>query len=259
MNHQGDTIFRKPAVKDGCLYRDCMKNLHLITRDKAYQLFFDEKELYYLYPIDADSFQKILNPCITTIHQKFFIRQWSSHNQVLSYSIAKDRDYKVMRVISDDKAVRMLKDRDRFYSMGVNAPTEADIRFEEMCFFDPIYAPLLKIKDNVVIFNFVNDKIEVYDDEGFLKHETPIDFHKQKGWKEELISDEVTGKVYAIYKVNGLTKVREINIENGETRKEIPVPEFKYIENIKAYNGHLYFMYRANEPMELTNLYKMEL
>lgn len=261
INNKGDTLYRFPVNNDGKLYRDCLGNIHLVTKEFAYQIFIDNKSLHLLYPLNPDTFYKILDPCVTEINNKYFIKQWSLHNQVLSYSMvnAADTSKKTVKVISDDKALRMLADRNRFYSMGTTVPTEADNRFEEMCFFDPIFAPMLRIKDKIVIFNFINSKIEIYNDKGEPLKETPISFHKTKDWKEEIISDENTGKVYAIFKGKGITKIREINLETGTPSNTIAIPDFKYIENIKIRNGNAYFLYRINSPLELMKLYKMSI
>ena len=259
INNNGDTLFRSPVKNDGNLYRDCLGNIHLVTKNLAYQIFIEDKQLHLLYPLDPDTFHVILDPCITEIHNKFFIKQWSLNNQVLSYSLvnATDSSKKTVKVISDKKALRMLFDRNRFYSMGVSAPSEADNRFEEMCFFDPVFAPLLKIKDKVAIFNFVDSKIELYNENGSSIKEIPVDFHKIKGWQEEIISDEITGKAYAIFKLNGLTTIREINLETGIPGNNITIPDFKYIQNMKVRAGYLYFLYRINSPLELMKLYKI--
>jgi hypothetical protein len=261
INSNGDTLFRAAVKNDGKLYRDCLGNIHLVTKELAYQLFFENNHLNLLYPINPDTFHMIIDPCITEINNKYFIKQWSLHNQILSYSIvnAADTSKKIVRIISDDKAIRMLADFDRFNSMGKSAPTESDNRFEEMCFFDPIFAPLLKIKDKIVIFNFIDSKIEIYNNSGELYRETPISFHKTKGWKEDIISDEITGKVYAVFRGKGFTKIREINLETGIPSIEITIPDFKFIENIKVRNGNLYFLYRINSPLELMKLYKMSI
>ncbi len=260
MNQKGDHVYKQLAIKEGSLYKDCMGNIHLVSKDKAYQLFVDSNRLYFLYPIEVDSFKKILNPCVASINQKFYIQQYSYHNQVLSYYLATEHNAaKTIRVISDKVALRMLADRNRFYNMGARGVTEFDIRFEEMCFFDPIFAPMLKLRDSLVILNFVEDSIELYELKGKLIRKTAMSFHKKKGWKEEIFSDEITGKIYAVYRKDGLTKVAEINLLHGTLGEEISIPRFKYIEKIKAYNGNLYFLYRANKPNELTNLYKMKL
>ncbi|MBI5538595.1 MAG: carboxypeptidase-like regulatory domain-containing protein [Bacteroidia bacterium] len=259
INNYGDTLFKSPVSKEGNFYRDCLGNIHLVSKEYAYQIFIEDKKLELLYPVNPDTFYKILNPCITEINNKFFIKQWSYNNQVLSYSMvnANDSSKKEVKVISDERAIRMLSDRNRFNSMGAKPPSDADLRFEEMCFFKPIFAPLVKLKDKIAIFNFVESKIEVYNENGNSDKEISITFNKIKGWKEEIFADEITGKAYALFKNNGISTIREVSIETGVIGKEITIPDFKYIENIKVRNGYVYFLYRINSPMELMKLYKM--
>lgn len=261
INNNGDTLFRTPLNKDGNFYRDCLGNVHLVSKDFAYQIFVEAQTIKLLYPLNPDTFYKILNPCITVINNKYFLKQWSSHNQVLSYSMvnANDSSKKEVKVISDERALRMLSDRNRFYSMGVSQPTDADLRFEEMCFFAPVFAPLVKLKTQIAIFNFVESKIELFEENGNPIKQIPIEFQKLKGWKEEIYADEVTGKAYSLFKVNGISKLCEISLETGKILNENLIPNFKYIENIKVRNGFVYFLYRINSPLELMKLHKMEI
>jgi hypothetical protein len=262
MTPSGDTLARTCINQEGSLYRDCMDNMHIIGKDSAWQIFIDESNKFtLLYPMDADTFISILGPCITSLGEKLFLRQYSWNNQVLSYVVADtiSKQYSEVRVIADDRALRMLGDRGTFYSMGAVAPTEADLRFEEMCFFSPIYAPLVKLGDRVAIFNFVDGNIEYYNNEGKSLKDVPFTFHMSPNWKKEVICDEITGKIYACYRKNGITTLRVIDPETGTEGREIQVPKFKYIEKMKARNGYLYFLYRLNSPLELMKLYKMDL
>jgi len=261
INNNGDTLFRTPSYKEGNFYRDCLGNIHLVSKDFAYQIFIEDQQINLLYPANPDTFYKILNPCVTVINNKYFLKQWSSHNQVLSYSMvnANDSTKKNVKVISDKRALRMLSDRNRFYSMGVSLPTDADLRFEEMCFFAPIFAPMVKLKTQIAVFNFVDSKIELFEENGVPVKQIPIDFHKLKGWREEIFADEITGKAYSLFKINGISKLCEISLETGEIINENIIPNFKYIENIKVRNGFVYFLYRINSPLELMKLYKMEI
>lgn len=261
LSHDGDTLLRKNVVNEGKLYKDCMGNIHLITKNTAYQLFIEKNELYLLYPMNSDSFIKILDPCVTSLKGRFYLKQGNTHNQVLSYSVynSTDSTYKRFRIISDDIALRMLADRNRFYAMGAAAPTDADIRFEEMCFFDPVYAPLLRLKDELYIFNFVHSVIEKYLPDGNPAGSVPVTFHKNKGWKEKVMSDEISGKAYTLFMKNGISSLSEINLQTGELCSEIKIPDFKFVENIKVHNGYAFFLYRNNASLELTRVYRMKL
>jgi hypothetical protein len=161
-------------------------------------------------------------------------------------------------MIADEVALRMLSDRNRFYAMGATAPTEADLRFEQMCFFDPIFAPLLKIKERVVIFNFVESKFEIYNAAGDFIKEGSFAFHREKNWKEDIFADEISGRVFFRYVKNGITTLREYDLDKEEVVTTIELPGYKYLDKIKVRNNRIYFLYRLNEPMALTKLYLLK-
>lgn len=261
MNDEGDTLKRYPIKKDGTFYRDCLNYLHLITKEFAYQITFDKNKVFLEYPMVPDTFLKKITPCITSIENKFYLQQYYYHNQVLSYYVTDtiDGSYKEFRVISDDVGLKMLGDRNRFHSMGSTAPTEADIRFEEMCFFDPIFAPMIKLKDKIAIFNFIESYLELYNNEGKEIKKINISMHKDRQWKEHIYHDEITGKIYFLYQRNGFSYLKEFDLETEKLTKTIDIPDFKFIEKIKVRNGNVFFLYRKNQALELTRLFKLRI
>jgi hypothetical protein len=260
MNSSGDTLKKIHVHDEGVFYRDCMDILYFITERAAWQISMEDDKLLLFNPVNAEKFKEQVSPCITSIKDKFFVKQYYANSQILSYYVvdSTDKKNKEFRIIADEVALRMLGDRNRFHSMGASAPTEADLRFEQMCFFDPIFAPLLKIKDRVVIFNFVESKFEIYNENGDLEKEGALNYHKEKNWKEQMYADEITGKVYLKYLKAGITTLKEFDLETEQITKTIDLPGYKYIDKIKIRNNQLYFLYRLNEPLELTRLYKLK-
>jgi len=260
MTTNGDTIASTPIGYEGSFYKDCTDTIHLIDDKKSHQIYFNGKDFELIHPCKAKEFVELMEPCITKLNNKLFIEQFSFNSQVLSYYCADMRDTSTekFRVIADQVGMRMLIDNERFHSMGA-APTEADIRFEQMCFFDPIYSPLVKFNDTICILNFVNDKIELYNDSMQVINEIAIDFHKSRIWKESVFVDERTSKIYTIFKKNGISKLYEINKQTGKLGVYTEIPNFKWISKIIIYDGIIYFMYRKNSSMELMRLYKLPL
>ena len=164
-----------------------------------------------------------------------------------------------MRVIADHAGLKMLVSRNRFFAMGANPPTDADLRFEEMCFSGPVFAPLCRLDDEILIFNFVDSKLEFYSPEGIHEKDILINFHKSSHWKEEIISDERCKKVYTLFVRDGISSLREINLENGKLMQTIKIPKFKFIEKIKINDNKLYFLYRKTASDELKAIYVMSL
>lgn len=260
MNSMGDTLQKSWVHSEGTFYRDCMDQLYLITEKSAWQIVYENSKLIMQNPMNAEYFKEHITPCITSIGDKFYIKQYYANNQVLSYYVVDTiaKNPVEFRLIADEMALRMLSDRNRFYSMGTSAPSEADLRFEQMCFFDPIFAPLMKIKDRVVIFNFVESKFEIYNDAGELQKEGALINHKEKNWKEEIFADEITGRVFFKYVKNGITTLKEYDLDKEEVVRTIELPGYKYIDKIKIRNNRLYFLYRQNEVLELTKLYRLK-
>ena len=258
MNMDGDTLASTAIGYEGNLYKDCTDTIHLIGEKISHQIYFNGNNFELIHACKPEDFIDIMQPCITELQNKLYIQQYSFHNQVLSYYCADEKDTSTVkfRVIADQMGMEMLIDRNRFNSMGA-APTEADIRFEEMYFFDPIYSPLVKFNDTICILNFVDDNIEFYNNSLDLISEVNIDFHKDRHWKEQVYVDEITSKIYTIFTKNGISRLYEINKKTGELEHSTEIPNYKWISKIIVYDGVIYFMYRKNSSLELMRLFKL--
>ncbi len=260
MNENGDTLFKSNINFDGKFYKDCFGNTHLLTEKFAYQLYFNKNKLEFLYEENTEKFIENISPCIQSLNNKLYIKQYSYRNQVLSYynlNLA-DSTNTEMRVITDWIGARMVYDNENGHSI-VNIKSDADARFEEMCFFDPIYSPLVKINDTISILNFIDNQIEFYNDKNILLSKIAIDFHKNNKWKEQIFVDEVTSKIYSLFINNGNTTIKEISKKNGSVIRTVKIPNFNWIEKIIIRNGIIFFLYRKNNNLELTRLYKLEI
>ena len=261
MNSSGDTLQKAWVHSEGSFYRDCMDNLYYITDRAAWEIVMEGPKFILKNPLDAKYFKENISPCITGIGDKFYVRQYYANNQILSYYVVDttEKNHKEFRIIADNVALRMVSDRDRFNSMSTSPPTDADLRFEQMCFFDPIYAPLMKIGNRVIIFNFVESKFEIYNDNGELQEEGKINIEKDRSWKEDIYTDEITGRVFFRFVKGGVTTIKEYDLKSEKIVATIDLPAYKFIDKIKVRGDQLYFLYRLNEPLELTKLYKLKL
>ena len=142
MSQTGDTITSLPVKRPEKLFRDCMDYIHMFTGDKVYQVYFDTTRIQLLYPMEIADFDSLFPKCLEELNNKFYLKQYYYRNQVLLYySISKkDSSAQKIRVIGDELALERLAFNGRFWAMGAT-PNEHDLRFEEMAFFDPIFAP----------------------------------------------------------------------------------------------------------------------
>jgi hypothetical protein len=256
----GDTLAQSEIHETAeYLYKDCLDNVHLVTEKNAYQVFYDKPELKLIYPVSRKEFDKTLPRCIEELNGKFYFREYYYKNQVLLYFYKEaDSTEKKLTLIADEKALRMLGDQERFISMGKEF-TEADQRFEDMFFYDPVFCPLYKVNSQLYIINFVDSRIEKYNDSGKLLGTVGISFQNEKSWKEFMVVDEKKGNIYSVFRKNGITNLKELNLNTGETGRNIAIPRFPFIEKISAYNGYLYFLYSSLVTQDKKMLYWMKL
>ena len=256
IDHFGDTISGLNVRKPEKFYKDCFDNVHLICKDTVWQIYFDSEKLQLLYPVNPKKFDLTMKNCVEESGDNVYFMDYAYHNQVLQYYYynRKTDEAKTLRVIGDEKAIAMIDDFDGYIQNLINSGVrniEAHTRFEEMCMVDPIFVPLKKVGDTICIFNYVNSLMEFYDHDGKLVYETPVDFHNDKHWIEDIFIDEVSDKVYTLFKRNGISYLHEINLKDGNLRKEIKIPDFPFVSKIQIYNGNIYFLYS-----EKSNIYK---
>jgi hypothetical protein len=257
----GDTLSKQIIGVEGQFYRDCMNNLHYLTENTAYQMHWEENEYKFIHAEPRKRFEEFMYPCKFETESAYLFQIFQAHNQMIDYYAVNKISKKANAVINveDPIGLRMLADRGRFHAMGNNKPTAADIRFEEMCFFDSIYSPLIQINDSLYFFNFIQDEIIVYDETFNKIRDINCNAHHDRDFKEKLIVDEIAGRVYALYQRAGLYHIREISLISGDILESYKIPDYQWIDKIEVNNNRLYFLYRKKFTGDLISLYRMKL
>ncbi len=255
----GDTVFTYCVGKEGKFYHDCMGNLHYLTEETAYQIIFEKNGMRLDFPTEINEFRSIMNDCKFVSNGKVLFSQFTDRNQILVYYYADMTTYEteVFRTIADEVKLNMLAFQGLFFAMGP-PPNEHDLRFEEMM-YEPVFAPVIKANDTISIINYTDSEIELYDTSFNRIGSAPIYFQNSKYCENEIVIDEISGRVYAVFLKNGKTSVKEIFINSGTIGKEKSIPDFYWIDNIKVYDDKLYFLYRTMHSGELRALYRMTL
>lgn len=269
VDHFGDTIAGLSVRKPEKFYKDCFDNVHLICKDTVWQIYFDSEKLQILYPVNPKKFDLTMKNCVEESGDNVYFMDYAYHNQVLKYYYynRKTDEAKTLRLIGDEKAIAMVDDFDGYIQSLINLGVRsigAHIRFEEMCMIDPIFVPLRKVRDTICIFNYINSVIEFFDYDGEMVYETPVDFHNDKYWVEDIFIDEVSDKVYTLFKRNGISYLHEINLKEGSLGKEIKIPDFPFVSKIQINNNKIYFLYTDKSSIfqkynGYRKIYKMEI
>jgi|GEM_PF-1632452 len=270
MDRMGKRILKREIRKGENLYRDPFNNLHLLTADSAYQVFFDGSDFQLLYPTGKERFMSAFPEFLELYHNKVILRQYDFEDQAMLYyfySLADstiDRFWvgatpevyrKVDRVRAAIRITPDGKGTSRFNLFN------ADERFVKMAYYSPIFCPLEIVRDTIYIFNFPQGIIETFGPRGNpTDTPTAITFQTIDGWQKRLYNDQVTGKLYTEFLRNGITELREINVKNGSlSPNKIIIPKFENITKLMVNDGYLYFLYEERLYPNYMRLYRMAL
>lgn len=135
-------------------------------------------------------------------------------------------------------------------------------------FFKATYDPIFAYDNRLYLFSFDEDKTFVFNNLGKVVHEYPLTFHKYrhwsgkmkpiKKWGERVILDWATGRFYTIFVDGGVTTIKLINIETGTAETVYTISGFAFVENLRIYNGKIYFLYK-NDNTRNSRLYEVSI
>ena len=269
-DRMGKTLARNHVNKGINLYRDPFNNLHLLSSDSAFQLYYDDKELQLLYGIEKNRFMNLFPEFLKVFNNRVILRQYAFDDQVLMYYFYTPGDSTIQRFWSQASTQVHRK-----YSGSMNiipitrdgkGSTEynlfnSDERFIKMAYYAPIFCPLELIRDTIYIFNFNHGVIEILGRNGLpIAKSSLITFQTEPGWQKRLYVDPISNKVYTEYLVFGITTLREIDLTNGFLKdQKIRVPDYPYVMKIMFHDGFLYFLYQEKRYPKYQKLFRMQL
>ncbi len=237
------------------LYRDFDEKVFLITPSTAYEINTDSNHLRLVNPVDIKSFEQINNVIVGHMGNNYLLKQYMYNNQVLNYFNYDEINdsLRCFRTIADNGAIQ--RNRWGSYFNG----REEDMRFQQIIMNRPVEAPLVRINDTIMVFNFLNSELEKYSSEADTFSEKPIIFHRDKGFSKVILNDKGQARIYFLFVKNGISQLKEIDTNDGRVIQTIDIPDFVYVEKIKVHNGIIYFLYKSRELSEYKKLYVMKI
>ncbi len=133
--------------------------------------------------------------------------------------------------------------------------------FTQSIYYKIPYAPMLKVKDSLFVFDFQLDLLSVFNTKGDSIRSVPIYFHYHKertGWKKSVLRDAEKSILYAIYEKDGIAYLGKINLTNGKVSEKYMLKN-KYVDLIKVHGGFVYYIYRPFESIQKRFLYRERL
>jgi hypothetical protein len=277
------------------LFRDCLGNVHLFTKTRSFQIYFEGDNIKLMPGVNIDDFKDVMGDCKFRAGNHLYFEKRIFYDLILKYYSADtaSKDWTLFRTIFDkdkmaflDRNAIAVPEKNLILINGIPGDRdgstwreyrniEVQNRFTKMVYLAPVYAPMQRFGDTICIFNHPDSVIEFYDLSNTLLFTTPIKYHvtkkydplrtfasvwaKSVKWDKSVIIDEQKRKLYTLFiRNNGQKELREISIKTGETSLVMKIP-FSYVEKIKVRDGYAYFIYKGWIETEKKKLFRQRI
>ncbi|MEI6854076.1 MAG: carboxypeptidase-like regulatory domain-containing protein, partial [Bacteroidota bacterium] len=232
----GDTLSRVEVSRPVKLCKDYTGKIFLYTRTLAWAVNFDSNRIILSNPVDITDYDAVNNVILGQSGTHYYLKQIFNDNQQLDYYNYEEVNdtLNCFRTIVDGDNLK--RNRKGFYFDG----KEEDIRFQQLIMLKPVYAPLICLKDTLFLFNFTESKIEKFDAASHPIEENAISFQNDKNFSKELLVDDAESRVYFLFRKNGISTLKEVDVKNGNIVQSVAIPAFVFVEKIKVHDNVVY-------------------
>lgn len=267
--------FEVPDIAEE-LVRDYRGNPHIVCENNVYGVHLQQKEIV-LSNIEKDYFLKYLAPILDTNKTKMYFSNFNKDYPAFEYYTydQEDSTYSKILQIKDDLMMELYRSeykwvdvRTKLWAKNLELQTGIDAEiyvganyFTQSPYYKELYAPLFHRKDTLFVFDYYKDKLKTYNYLGEPIDSVAIYHHyneRKTGWKKELLQDDVTGQIYALYDRSGYTYLGWIDTKTGEITEQVKL-EYRFVEKVAISNNFIYYIYRPFESPQKKYLYKERL
>ncbi len=248
-------------VKAETLFKDCFENIHLISSDSVYQIYYNYQTLALLKPYPVASYYNFLHPC-ECYHGNKYIFKVKHYKELKNTYCLYDEDKKqIIACVADTLAINgfnmdydiryfLAKRRQgEGYATSVSEINKNIDKYREEVALSPDYANLLrpveseikKIDTNFVLFDYTNKFIYSFSLSGKLNNKSSLNNFTDITPKLYIDHDS-HNYIFSSTSKNGvLTLFKYDKIKNTFSHK-FQLKEFYFIKNFKIKENSLYFI-----------------
>jgi len=252
------------GLQPNALTKSCLEGIYLHTNLQIYGVEVAEGAPRLAETVSIQQYNQLVVPCVGVNDQYIYFSRWRYKNQMLSYEAA-PRDggpHLAIKTVLDEAQLTRLAEEGWFRQVQIeNAKwlfgslkdyqienmisnlVEDQNAFADRFVYTPIKANLFAQEERLCLFNHTNDYLEWMKSNGESLRRIPIQYHRDKNWKSEILNDEATGRFYTLMDHGKNTLVLEINTYDGTT-SEYMLLEKAFVQQVKVFNGRLYFLYK---------------
>ena len=224
LSHEQDTLAKaKINKKFDYLYEDAFGNIHLLSKDTAYQTYYDGERLNMLYPVAIKTFKQKLMPVQVITDRLLVLQRYASMWQEILY-ISVNRNNKETKTLIDcygptrewgrtyyrdmkkDGIIDAIQKENPMFpdimemlgieknnTFGDDAIENTFVDFESSqrarYRLQPIYSPIAFFNDTIYVFDLEKDKLIKFTENGTFVKDVDISFHRTTYLKDSRIGN----------------------------------------------------------------------
>lgn len=256
------------------LYTEFLGEVFLKTKSQYFLIKIINSDIT-LESIKTSDFEEIIKPVVDTIGDLVYLSSYAEDYPAFEYYVfnKKDSTVRTLQWIVDQPLMDLFRSEYKYmdgrskleaYRYELKTGIEKEIvaaymtGFTNDIYYQSLYAPIFIHDDTITVFDHYEDKMITYDSKNNSIDSTLISYHKtgrKKEWQDQMIQDEVSGEIYAIFLKNGYYYLKQINKQTGMVENPFKL-FYKFSENIKVKNGYVYYIYRPFESSQKKFLYR---
>ena len=244
-NWQGELLDELPLekVKVDHLHQGCLGSIHLLGKSHGYEISIIENKILFLAKYRKKQFTQLIEPCVESSEDFIYRRKYTARDQILTYQIISKKEKNIITTLQviDELNLSRSKD-DHQLQLAIGIPLSWGQRQAwNSLMYKPIYSPLLNMGEEICLFNHVAGYLEFFTLAGKNKRYTPITYHENKKWQQQILFDKKNNKVYTAFNTKKGKTIYRINLIDGTT---VPVLflEYTFVEKMLLEDGYLYYL-----------------
>ncbi|MBX2950597.1 MAG: hypothetical protein KF704_15050 [Crocinitomicaceae bacterium] len=267
------------SFKPERLHRDCLGDLQIISADSIYRVDEHADGIGVYEPNPISFFYDYYANCLGETKNHLFYKFFSNSNQTVIFNAIDKQNHSptivyraedsIQVLVADDWRKQIQQDGYSFNAQmqeinTVQLSASRD-KFQDLMFYTfvisrPDYIPLFTRENEVCIFDHYNDLLVHFNSNALDKPVTqPISYHKQQGWRKELLYDGATETFYTTFSVNGHLYVTELSKTDFSPVKSIRVHYNSFPNRLMIHGGFLYYDYTSSFEDSYKKLFRQQL
>lgn len=254
-----------------------LETVILFGKDSVYHVSL-QQDILELVVLNQGVFYDQIRPVKDTLGKSILYSTYDSSFPAFEYKLhhpntPKD---KTIRYMEDEFTMSLLRSEWKYLSgpdkaqalrlaneLGVDKEIVAAYMsgFQNSIYYQDIYAPLIRVKDTLLVFDHPDHLLARYTLSGELMDSSSVHYHLKKHplkWGNEILLDKEEDKIYTYQKHWGNFEIIQLNLKTGAEGGIMPL-SFSFVEKIRVNNGWVYYTYRPYESATHRYLYRQPL